>query len=293
MAPRPASRTQADSGSEAKAIGAVGRAIAGSKPRRVRNGGCDDMGKAEAGAAGKMLDILSGFDHRFPSGTAREIAQRTNISESTLFRLLRRLHQRGYLWHDAVSRRYGPGLKLIQLGDVVLRELHIPDAVKVILDDLQTASAENANFNIWRGGTHRTCIAVSHSALALREFIGVGGTHGLWLGASGKAIAAFLSPTLQMRIAEKADDTTKGREAFLHSLAEVQDSGISITAGERVEGVMALSAPVFDGAEIIGSLTVSGPAFRIESKAKKIRPLVIQKAKELSLSFAEQHEREI
>ena len=254
------------------------------EPRPIA-GAMREAAKTDVGAAGRMLDILGVFDHEFASGTAREIASRTRISESTLFRLLRRLHQRGFLWHDQTTRRYGPGLQLLRLGDMALRQLHVPDGVKAILNELQAATEENANFSIWRGGFERSCVAVSHTALAVREFIGVGETYGLWLGASGKAIAAFLPPPLQAKIAETAFADRAQQASFLNDLRDIAQRGIAVTAGERMLEVMAASAPVFDRSAVIGSLTVSGPAFRIEPRIDAIRPHVIEKARQLSASL--------
>src|SRR5262245_59636404 len=106
-----------------------------------------------------MLRILRTFDHTFTSGTVKELADRTGIPPSSLFRLVGRLTRSGLLWHDDATGRFAPGITLLALGDIALRELRVPPGVQHVLDDLQQAVQENASLSIWRGGNTRTCVA--------------------------------------------------------------------------------------------------------------------------------------
>ena len=235
-----------------------------------------------SGAAARMLDILSIFDHDFPSGTAKEIAVRTGLSESTLFRLLGRLMSRNFLQQDPVTRRYSPGLRLCLLGDIALLQLNPPETIRKVLDETLINTGENSNYSIWRGGMERTCLFVSHSNLALREFITVGETHPLWLGASGKVIGAYLPYKVQKDLALRMSSDQKRRKAFLDELQLIKQAGISITEGDRIEGVIAISAPIFHASNIFGSITVSGPTVRVKPKLSLIEPYVRAASRKLS-----------
>lgn len=229
-----------------------------------------------------MLQILGTFRHDFAAGTMKDFADRTGIPESTLFRLLGRMVAADLLWHDASAGRYGPGLKLLELGDIALRQLHVPTDVQRVLNELQEATRETASFSVWRGGTTRTLVAVSNSLLTLREFTVVGDTHDLWLGASGKAIAAFVPADEQAELVAVAASRGADANRLRADLSAIRRTGFAKTEGERVPGVMAVSAPVFKGELPVGSLTVSGPSFRISPLATDHATLVRRFAAELS-----------
>lgn len=240
----------------------------------------------DKGAINRVFRILGTFHHDFPSGSAKEIAQRTNIPDSSAFRLLARLHQAGILWHEPETGQYGPGLRFIELGDVALRQLRIPAGIQGVLRELQAETDEDASFSVWRGGPTRTCVAVSPSRHALREFMTIGQTHPLWLDASGKAIAAHLPPAGLSEVVAAAVNDGLDAATFTAELAEIQRSGMAITEGARVPGVMAISVPVRSADVLIGSITVSGPAFRISNRVTTLASAVNLAAQQLGQELA-------
>lgn len=252
--------------------------------RRDAPSGAGSESESARGAAARMLRILDAFDHEFTSGTVKELAARTGIPPSSLFRLVRRLGEAGMLIHDGTDGHVAPGLKLIELGDIALRRLRVPDVVQGTLDDLQRSVGENASLSIWRGGRTRTCVAVSHSTNALREFTAVGETYDVWLGAAGKCIVAILPEDVRLLVIP--DDERERRPSLLAEIDQVRERGFAVTESERVPGVTAVAAPVHDGRSWIGSLAVSGPSFRMTPKVTTLVSAVQASARDLSAVLA-------
>jgi IclR family transcriptional regulator, KDG regulon repressor len=233
-------------------------------------------------AAARILAILEAFSHERPDMTVRDFHERTGIPESTLFRLLRLLTQRGLVSHDSSTGRYAPGLKTIELGDIAARQLRIVEIVQPVLDDLQRATHLTANFSVWRGNS-RVCVAKADSTLHLRDVVNVGDSYPIWLGAAGKAILAFLPDSLRLSIVSDAYADPPQRDSLIARLEQVREARLAVTEGERVPGMAAVSAPVFDRmGRVLGSVTVSGPAYQMRPAQDRHAEVVRVAARRLS-----------
>ena len=102
----------------------------------------------------------------------------------------------------------------------------------------------------------------------------------LFLGASGKAILAFLDdPTRQdilgpVTTIEHADGTARPKSAFLAELAKVREQGYARSKGERALGVTAVAAPILDSTGTVqGALGLTGPSDELTGdRAQRVVP---------------------
>src|SRR5262249_54261939 len=125
-------------------------------------------------------------------------------------------------------------------------------------------------------GAFRLCIAEMPSSQALSFRRGVGYRERLTLGASGKAILAYMPPPLP-----KLDfDSRK----YARELALIKERGFAISKEELIQGAVAVSAPFFDGTgRVAGSLSVFGPSARLgPSQVAKFGKLLLREAQEIS-----------
>jgi DNA-binding IclR family transcriptional regulator len=110
------------------------------------------------------------------------------------------------------------------------------------------------------------------------------------VGATGKAILAFL-PESEMHEALESAGTDIGDLSRLHDeLAKIRRAGAAISTGERVPGTRSISAPVF-GSEgtVIASISILSLESRLdETDITKFQRMVIETAKNVSgdLGFA-------
>src|SRR3982751_3427079 len=91
-----------------------------------------------------VLDALS--DGSAELGT-NEIARRTGINASTVSRLLATLAGAGIVEHVPGSGRYRLGLRLLQLGNVVLSRLDLRDVARPHLQALVAETGETATLS--------------------------------------------------------------------------------------------------------------------------------------------------
>src|SRR5262249_50387298 len=125
-------------------------------------------------------------------------------------------------------------------------------------------------------GAFRLCIAEIPSNQALSFRRGVGYRERLTVGASGKVILAYMSPSLP-----KVDFEPR---KYARELALIKERGFAISKDELIQGAVAVSAPFFDGTGgVAGSLSVFGPSARLgPAQVAKFGKLLLGEAQELS-----------
>lgn len=88
--------------------------------------------------------------------------------------------------------------------------------------------------------------------------------------AGGKAILAFLSPQQQRKYLESAlylqitEKTIVDRVAMQNELDEIRSRGYAINRGESEREIMAVGAPIREGATVVASIVVQFPTFRYQ-----------------------------
>jgi DNA-binding IclR family transcriptional regulator len=79
-------------------------------------------------------------------------------------------------------------------------------------------------------------------------------------------------------------DTVTSRARLRRELAEVRDQGYAVAVDELEVGLTAIAAPIRNAhGDVIASLSVSGPTFRLgEPRVKELVPVVQDAADEVS-----------
>src|SRR5512137_313130 len=85
------------------------------------------------------LEILALFTPESPSLSLTEIVATLELNKSTAFRVLSTLETLGYLERDPATRRYRPGLKVLQLGFTALNGLEVGQVARPYLERLAQA----------------------------------------------------------------------------------------------------------------------------------------------------------
>jgi IclR family KDG regulon transcriptional repressor len=73
----------------------------------------------------KALDILEQLARERTMTSLKSLSKNVRLNQSTVFRILRTLEQRGYVEQDASTKQYGLGMKVIELGSSLLEEMEI------------------------------------------------------------------------------------------------------------------------------------------------------------------------
>jgi IclR family acetate operon transcriptional repressor len=219
----------------------------------------------------RALDILEFLSRSEDELGVSEIGQATGLAAGTVHRLLGTLASRGYIHKNAVTRRYGLGLKSLTMA-ITTRERLAPLALS-FLEELMRVSQESANLAILEGNAMMYIEQVSPPSRMLRIFTEPGNRVPLHSSGTGKVLLAYQPPRLIDFIVGRAGltrqtSTTITDPGQLRSeLRNIRREGYAVDHGEQEEGVRCLAAPVFgpDG-EIFASISLSGPASRLNKR---------------------------
>jgi len=203
--------------------------------------------------------VLQALADHGAAASLGQLANALGMGPSKVHRYLVSLVRVGFVAQKTPNGEYdlGPGIRM--LGLIALART---DPYDVILDAAQKLRDEtgytvlvtvwgDAGVTIirWLGGMHPTSIAFRlGSTLPLRH------------SATGRLFLAHLpeSKTAQVLATEdSAEGSERNRRTLPAALARIRKSGVSISAGEILPGVMALSGPIFSAqSDLVAAITV-------------------------------------
>ncbi len=227
-------------------------------------------------AVDRALDILLAFRPGDDALTVSDLLHRVDLSRPTLYRLLRTLEAKRFLTSTETPKRFRLGPAVAQLAHVWTSVLDLASIAEPIMRRLWESTSETVALFV-REDASRVCIAELPSAHALSFKRGVGYRESLAVGASGKAILAYLHE--DKRSGLRAEVKKQARE-----LAQIKSRGFAVSKSELIQGAVAVSAPLFDRTgQVIGSMSVFGPSVRLsDARISAFARLLIDEARELS-----------
>jgi DNA-binding IclR family transcriptional regulator len=227
-------------------------------------------------AVERALDILLAFRPQDSAVTVGELLDRIDLSRPTLYRLLQTLQAKQFLTSSGNPKRFRLGPAVAQLANAWTATLDITAVAEPVMRRLWDKTSETVALFV-REATSRVCVAEMPSGQSLSFRCGIGYRQSLARGAGGKAILAFLSANERSSLQNEARKQRR-------ELAEIRERGFAVSNSELIEGVVAVSAPVFDGSgEVVGCLSVFGPSVRLsESQILSFGRLLTREAGEIS-----------
>jgi IclR family acetate operon transcriptional repressor len=232
-----------------------------------------------------LLEIIAQADGL----SLTSIAQRAGIAASTAHRILATLNAAGFVQCDEARGGYLIGMKAFKIGSAFLRNRKLVDVGRGVMRDLMSASGETTNLGIENDGTV-VFVAQLESHHAIRAFHRPGARGPMHASSLGKAILAWLPETEVTKILHRVglqkltDRTIVDPEALFAELALTRERGWAVDDQEKAEGMRCAGATVFnEHAEVIGALSVSGPAVRMtHERLGELGPLVKRAAADLT-----------
>lgn len=219
-----------------------------------------------------------------PNGASlHQLAREVGVSKSTVHRLLATLEGLEAVEQDRATRAYSLGWRARRLGGS-RRSLPIGfrEAAQPVVVALRDATGESAAAHVLDRDEHEVVVsAESHEEV--RRVVPVGQRRSLLGGAVSRIMLANLPPESVEQILARAGGSSYV-EPTPQELAEARERGWTFAFTERIPGGAAIAAPVFGpGLLLVGSLSVSGPAFRFtEDLALHHVPLLLALAQRVS-----------
>jgi DNA-binding IclR family transcriptional regulator len=206
-----------------------------------------------------------------------EIARRTGINASSVSRLLATLVAGGLVEHVEDSGRYRLGLRLLQLGNVVLARLDLRQIARPHLQALVETTGETATLSA-PGERDAVTVDFVQSPSSVQGVARLGRPSIAHATATGKVLLAFGHRMLpQGQLKAYTARTITRRAALRAELEAVRDLGYAYNFGEREDDLHAIAAPVWGSrAELAAIIGVQGPASRFtpEEMEASVRPLL-------------------
>jgi IclR family KDG regulon transcriptional repressor len=223
-----------------------------------------------------IADILELFEYESQLGV-REISRRAGISRSAAQRLVARLAQRGFLWQDPDTRQYRLGLRLLELGGLVLTHSEVLSVAEPLLRALVRANGETVHL-AWLDDLQVLCLAKLESSQSIRMRSRVGRFSPLYCTSAGKAVLAFQSQEAVEQVIARGlrrygPNTIVDPDELRRQLAKIRVQGFALDTEELEVGLNCVAAPLRDDSgTVFAAVSIAGPAQRMP--ARRMRELV-------------------
>jgi DNA-binding IclR family transcriptional regulator len=230
-----------------------------------------------------IMEILA----RAGEAGVTEIAHELGVHKSTAFRLVAALERRGLVEQAEERGKYRLGMGLLRLAGATTARLDVVQEARPICKKLAADTGETVNI----------AVLSDHSALYLDQ---IGAASALqphnWVGqhvplhatSNGKVLLSELRSDQLDRVLvsmpQFTPTTITTKKALRAELAEVREQGYARAVDELEVGLTAIAAPIRNThGDVIASMSVSGPSFRLDEAAvEKALSLLLDAALEVS-----------
>lgn len=197
-----------------------------------------------AAAVDRAISLLAAFGPGDKALTVTELAERTRLYKSTVLRLLASLAH-GKLLQRTAEGLWSLGPEVARLAAVYSASFSLEDVVMPEMRALVQRTRESVAFHV-RQGEQRLVLFRVDSPQLLRDHVRTGDLLPLDRGAGGRVLTAYA-----------------GAKGKLYD--QVRRDGYVVVTGDRVPGLVGVSAPVWNAAhELVGALTLTAPEPRMQ-----------------------------
>ena len=234
----------------------------------------------------RALNILLCFNWKERELTLTEITEKIGLAKSTTSRLLMTLEAEGFIKRDPNTSKYSLGHNIYYLGLVAKENMAINKVARPIMEEINKVTKETINLYLL-DGMEAVCNYQIESPLPIRQAAKIGERSPLWSGASGRAILSALEEDTWYEMAKVLKaytaNTITDPNVFIDILKNTKEKGFVVSIGEKNDEVGCIAAPIFDAhSKVIGSIAISGPAFRFPEDTELFSRLILDGARRVS-----------
>lgn len=217
------------------------------------------------------LDMLLAFSEQRAVMTISQLAEATELPESTVYRLIRTLRHKGLI-EQAAPGLYRMGLRTIPMAETARQglEFNLLSVVRPIMFELSIKTGETTALCAL-SGSQAVVVASIEGSNRVRLALEQGRTLPLASGAAGRVLLAFLDPAVRAEVLQEC--CADRAQALQGELEAVRQAGYAVTDGEIMPGVRCIAAPIFHRRRPSGSLSLIGPLDRMgdEDLVRQVR----------------------
>ncbi len=245
----------------------------------------------------RAMKIVDCFDEIHTERSLKEISEQVGLNVSTVHGILNTLLAYGYIDKNSETSHYRLGLKFLIKANLVSDSLNLKDIGHPYTKALTDKYQETSNLCLYTNG-EIYCIDTVWSPLSyLIVSSRVGYGLPIHSTASGKLLLANLPEDELMHLLEHhalaklSANTITDRSQLLAALKQIRAQDYS-TENEEVEpGVYSIASPIRDHrARVFGTISISGPVYRVREREQAIREDLAAAALAISRAFGYQPE---
>jgi len=240
--------------------------------------------------ASSILDVLG----KNPQGiSVKEVSAQVSLPKGTTHRLLSSLAYFGYVQHNAKTRHYSLGFKLVELGNLLLSQLDLRTEAKPFLTDLSKMTQETVHLVVLDKNEvlYIDKVESNDNTSSLRMASRVGSRTPAHSCAVGKVLIAHLSEgeleefIKGTGLPKMTENTITDPIQLKENLKLVRSQGYVVDDEENEKGIRCVAAPIRNEIGIVVAATsISGPAIRITRK--RIKETLKNEIKDTSLKIS-------
>lgn len=218
----------------------------------------------------KALELLSFFKEQSSWGV-RELAKESGFGTTVTFRILATLESHGYIAQNEETKKYELGASFLEFNRLLQNKVRFQDLLLPFMEKLAVKTGENIFLSLL-DGEESINAAIVESNHKVHLSVKPGQRKPLYAAASNLVILAYLPVEKQNQILKGpiipvTEKTMTDPEEIRKELKKIKKQGWSITYGEYSQDVVGIGVPLFDSFnEIIGSISVAGPEYRLPDK---------------------------
>jgi len=221
------------------------------------------------------MNVLECFNYNNRELDLASITKKTELNRTTARRLINHLLSRDYLAYDQETRRYRLGLKLFELGGVVMSSISLRKVAAPHLTELRNSTG----YTVFLGTGHDERLLYLDMRAAKGPFrfsSNIGTIRPLHYGMLGIVIMAYLPRSEQEKILDEqplvhhVPNSITDRDQFSLILAKTKEKGYLVEKELVVEGFAGIAAPVRDHTRrVVAALGLAVPIVVLDDPVRR------------------------
>lgn len=217
-------------------------------------------------SARRVVNILLMFSESTPEVNVEDVMNIHNISQASAYRYLSLLREIGLL------KLRGPGAYVLtarvqQLAAAFEQAVDLETLALPTMRRLTEATQETA-FIMKRVRDEAIFVAQTEPDRAMALSFRPGATSPLHRGAVAKVLLAFSSEAHQQAYVTGRIYDSVDQQRILDEMVQIRDRGYAESESEVDEGIWGGAVPVISDGELVASLSIAGPAFRLSMETR-------------------------
>jgi IclR family transcriptional regulator, KDG regulon repressor len=246
-------------------------------------------GKYRIQSIERAVSILNAFSVDEPELGVTDLAERLGLHKSTIHRFLVNLEAAGLVERNRLSSRYRLGLRIFELGGLVLQQMNLWEEALPFLEGLVRDTGETGHLAVLDGG-EAVYVEKVEARRALRVPSAIGRGYPAHATSLGKVLLASLDDDAcdalidERGLRKCAPRTIVEPDALRAELARVRTDGFAVDDEEYEEGLRCIGAPIHGHTgHVVAAIGIGGPVTRVTpQRVRELAELVMGAAHGLS-----------